>query len=120
MDWLLAAWSLKASATSMTLPSTNLLCDALHRASPDAERLSHLQNTHTLREQPSHLPFGRAVYLRAAELYPLSPPPTTTVRTVHGRAGRWRQWTRNLSRGWSARLAGREHVPTSTAAAERT
>src|SRR5262249_52163295 len=34
---------------------------------PDPERLGHLQNTHTLREQPSHLPFGHAVYLRAAE-----------------------------------------------------
>src|SRR5215470_7765254 len=52
----------------MTLPSTNLLCDALHRASPDPERLGHLQNTHTLREQPSHLLFSHAVYLRAAEL----------------------------------------------------
>src|SRR6516162_8305065 len=67
MDLLLAAWSLKASATNMTLPSTNLFCDALHRASPDPERLGHLQNTHTLREQPSHLPFGHAVDLRAAE-----------------------------------------------------
>ena len=37
-------------------------------ASPDPERLGHLQNTHTLREQPSHLPFSHAVYLRAAEL----------------------------------------------------
>src|SRR6516225_12397843 len=36
-------------------------------ASPDPERLGHLQNTHTLREQPSHLPFGHAVDLRAAE-----------------------------------------------------
>jgi len=26
----------------MTLPSTNLLCDALHRASSDAERFRHL------------------------------------------------------------------------------
>src|SRR5215831_14862970 len=50
----------------MTLPSTNLLCDALHRPSPDAERLGHLQNTHTLRELPSNLPLGRAVELVAA------------------------------------------------------
>jgi hypothetical protein len=38
--------------TSQTYHS--FACDAMHRASPDAERLSHLQNTHTLREQPSH------------------------------------------------------------------
>src|SRR6516225_11931537 len=55
----------------MTLPSTNLLCDALHRASPDAKRLGHLQNTHTLRELPSNLPLGRAVDLRSAELHAL-------------------------------------------------
>src|SRR5262245_46699164 len=45
MDLLLAAWSLKASATSMTLPSTNLLCDALHRASPDPEGPSDQRHT---------------------------------------------------------------------------
>src|SRR6516225_7435795 len=72
MDLLLAAWSLKASVTSMTLPSTNLLCDALHRASPDPEGPSHLQDTHTLRKLLSHLAFGRAVYLRPAELHALS------------------------------------------------
>src|SRR5215813_7404139 len=59
MDLLLAAWSLKASATSMTLPSTSLLCDALHRASPDPEGRSHLQDTHAFRKLVSHLPFGR-------------------------------------------------------------
>src|SRR6516164_2237731 len=51
----------------MTLPSTNLLCDALHRASPDPERPRHLQDAHALRKLLSHLPFGHAVYLRAAE-----------------------------------------------------
>src|SRR6516165_5730567 len=55
----------------MTLPSTNLLCDALHRASPDPERLGNLQDTHALRKLPSHLPLGRAVYLRPAELHAL-------------------------------------------------
>src|SRR5215468_10963059 len=72
MDLLLAAWSLKASATSMTLPSTNLLCDALHRASPDPEGPSHLQDTHAFRKLVSHLPFGRTIYLRPAELHALS------------------------------------------------
>ena len=66
MDLLLAAWPLKASATSMTLPSTNLVCDALDRASPDAERLGNLQDAHTLRKLMSNLPFGRAIYLRPA------------------------------------------------------
>src|SRR5215471_18482671 len=56
----------------MTLPSTNLLCDALHRASPDAERLGNLQDTHTLRKLMSNLPFRRTVYLRSAELHALS------------------------------------------------
>src|SRR6516165_5176069 len=51
----------------MTLPSTNLLCDALHRASPDPERPRHLQDAHALRKLLSHLPFGRAIYLRPAE-----------------------------------------------------
>jgi len=53
------------------LPSSKLLCDAPHRASSDAERPRHLQDTHTLRKLPSHLPFGRAVYLRPAELHAL-------------------------------------------------
>src|SRR6516164_4512697 len=56
----------------MTLPSTNLLCDALHRASPDPERPRHLQDAHALRKLPSHLPLGRAVDLRSAELHALS------------------------------------------------
>src|SRR5262245_11447124 len=51
--------------------SANLLCDALHRASPDAERLRALQNAHTLRKLLSHLPFGRAIYLRPAEFHAL-------------------------------------------------
>jgi hypothetical protein len=46
--------------------------DALDRASPDAERLGHLQDTHALRKLLSHLLFGRAVYLRPAELHALS------------------------------------------------
>src|SRR5262245_48335336 len=49
----------------------SLLCDALHRASPEPERLGHLQDTHTLRKLLSHLPFGRDVYLRPAELHAL-------------------------------------------------
>src|SRR5262245_6623380 len=52
--------------------SPKLLCDALHRASPDPKRLGHLQDTHTLRKLLSHLAFGRAVYLRPAELHALS------------------------------------------------
>src|SRR5215469_8586502 len=71
MDLLLAAWSLKTSATSMTLPSTNLLCDALHRASPDPEGPRHLQDTHAFRKLVSHLPFGRTIYLRPAEFHAL-------------------------------------------------
>src|SRR6516165_3415809 len=55
----------------MALPSTNLLCDALHRASPDPERPRHLQDAHALRKLLSHLPFGRAVDLRPAELHAL-------------------------------------------------
>src|SRR5262249_30461570 len=43
------------------------VCDALHRASPDPKRLGHLQDTDARRKLLSHLPFGRAVYLRAAE-----------------------------------------------------
>jgi hypothetical protein len=53
------------------LPSPNLVCDALDRASPDAERLGHLQDTNTLRKLFSHLPFGRAVYLRPTEFHAL-------------------------------------------------
>jgi hypothetical protein len=51
--------------------SPQLVCDALDRASPDAERLGHLQDTHALRKLLSHLAFGRAVYLRPAELHAL-------------------------------------------------
>src|SRR6516162_3894973 len=73
MDLLLAAWSKGFSDQhKMTLPSTNLLCDALHRASPDPERPRHLQDAHALRKLLSHLPFGRAIYLRPAELHALS------------------------------------------------
>src|SRR5262249_37561558 len=56
----------------MTLPSTNLLCDALDRASPDPERPGHLQDAHAFRKLVSDLAFGRAVYLRPAELHALS------------------------------------------------
>src|SRR6516164_2159244 len=56
---------------NMTLPSTNLLCDALHRASPDPEGPSHLQDTHAFRKLVSHLPFGRIIYLRPAEFHAL-------------------------------------------------
>jgi len=41
----------------------------MDRASPDPERLGHPQDTNTLRKVLSHLAFGRAVYLRTAELY---------------------------------------------------
>jgi len=47
-----------------------LVCDALDRASPDAERLGNLQDTHTVRKVLSNLPFRRTVYLRPAELHP--------------------------------------------------
>src|SRR5262245_66119174 len=54
-----------------SLPSSELLCDALHRASPKPERFRHLQDTRTLRKLLSHLTFGRAVDLRPAELHAL-------------------------------------------------
>ena len=50
---------------------SSLLCDALHRASSDAERPRHLQDAHALRKLPSYLSFSRLVYLRPAELYRL-------------------------------------------------
>src|SRR5262249_54213274 len=49
----------------------SLLCDALHRARPEPERLGHLQHTHTLRKLLSHPALGRAVDLRPAELHAL-------------------------------------------------
>jgi hypothetical protein len=52
------------------LPSSKLLCDALHRASPDPERSGDLQDTHTLRKLLSHFPFD--VDLRPAELHALA------------------------------------------------
>src|SRR6516225_418927 len=39
----------------------------MDRASPDPERPRHLQDAHALRKLLSHLPFGRAIYLRPAE-----------------------------------------------------
>ena len=53
------------------LPSPKLVCDALDRASPDPERLGHLQDTHALRKLLSHFAFGRAVDLRTTELHAL-------------------------------------------------
>ena len=44
----------------------------MDRASPDAERLGNLQDTHALRELLSNLPFRRTVYLWPAELHALS------------------------------------------------
>ena len=44
----------------------------MDRASPDPERSRHLQDAHALRKLLSHLPFGRAIYLRPAELHALS------------------------------------------------
>src|SRR5262249_27435774 len=58
-------------ACGQCLPSTKLVGNALHRASPDVERFGHLQDTHTFGKQPSHLPLGRAVDLRPAELHAL-------------------------------------------------
>src|SRR5262249_32778516 len=72
MDLLLAAWSKGFSDQhKMTLPSTNLLCDAMDRASPDPERPRHLQDAHALRKLFSHLPFGRTIYLGTAEFHAL-------------------------------------------------
>src|SRR6516225_11612177 len=51
--------------------SPKLLCDALHRASPDPERPRHLQDAHALRKLLLHLAFGCAVDLRSAELHAL-------------------------------------------------
>src|SRR5215475_9558093 len=53
------------------VPSSKLLCDALHRASPDPERLGDLQHTHALCKLLSHLAFGRAVYLGPTEFHTL-------------------------------------------------
>src|SRR5215471_9114168 len=64
----------EARLCSLLRPSRahcSLLCDALHRESPDPERLGHLQDTHTLRKLLSHPAFGRAVDLRSAELHAL-------------------------------------------------
>src|SRR5262245_12350988 len=58
--------------TSIVFLLPKLVCDALDRASPDAERLGNLQDTHALRKLLSHLAFGHAVYLRPAELHALS------------------------------------------------
>ena len=49
--------------------SPKLVCNALDRASPDAERLGHLQDAHALLKLLSHLAFGPAVYLRPTELH---------------------------------------------------
>src|SRR5262245_2384417 len=52
----------------------------MDRASPDPERPRHLQDTNTLRKVLSHLAFGRAVYLRTAELYRPSYPDRPAIR----------------------------------------
>ena len=44
----------------------------MDRASPEPERPRHLQDAHAFRKLLSHLPFGRAIYLRPAELHALS------------------------------------------------
>jgi hypothetical protein len=41
--------------------SSSFTCDTLDRASPDPERLGHLQDANTLRKLLSHLTFSRAV-----------------------------------------------------------
>ena len=51
--------------------SSSFTCDTLDRASPDAERLGHLQDTNTLRKLLPHSPLGRAVYLRPTEPHAL-------------------------------------------------
>jgi len=43
----------------------------MDRASPEPERPRHLQDAHAFRKLLSHLPFGRAIYLRSAELHAL-------------------------------------------------
>src|SRR5262245_47953663 len=52
----------------------------MDHASPDPERLGHPQDTNTLRKVLSHLAFGRAVYLRPAELYRPSYPDRPAIR----------------------------------------
>jgi hypothetical protein len=75
------------------LSSAKLVGDALHRASPDAERPGDLQDPHTLRKLPSHLPFGRAVTFGRPSLTPwararLSPAFIDTLERRRPRTGR--------------------------------
>ena len=67
---LLVSWGPLVIAPPLA-GSGSLACDALHRASADAERSGDLQDTHTFRKLPSHLPLGRAVDLRATEFHAL-------------------------------------------------
>src|SRR6266576_4324212 len=48
-----------------------LAADALHGASPEAQELGGFQDPRSLRKLPSHLPFGRAVYLRPTKPHAL-------------------------------------------------
>jgi len=67
--------SLNNSLSGGVTINTTLLSDGRESetgASPDPERPRHLQDIYTLRKLRSHLPFGRAVYLRPAELYALT------------------------------------------------
>src|SRR5215471_17212154 len=67
-----SAFGKRQPHASGVFPSPKLVRDALHRPSSEPEGPSHLQDTHAFRKLVSHLPFSRAVYLRAAELHALS------------------------------------------------
>src|SRR5262249_20136597 len=71
--WGLAYQAIRSTLLVLHLSQAyrSLACNALERASPDAECLGHLQDTHALPKLLSHPTFGRAVYLRTAELYAL-------------------------------------------------
>src|SRR6478672_1383778 len=48
-----------------------LAADALHGASPEAQELGGFQDPRSLRKLPTHLPFGRVVYLRPTKPHAL-------------------------------------------------
>ena len=71
--------------------SPKLVCDALDRASPDAERLGHLQDTHALRKLLSHL---RSVVLSIFGRPSFTPWATARLRPA---LMRWRIMVRSNS-----------------------